>query len=46
MDMADPSFLATPQLGEALNQAVAAANAWLGQTAGGVAPDNARQAKE
>lgn len=39
-------FVATPQLGEALNQAVAAANAWLGQTAGGVAPDNARQAKE
>jgi len=25
-------FLATPQLGEALNQAVAAANAWLGQS--------------
>jgi anti-anti-sigma regulatory factor len=24
-------FLATPQLGTALNQAVAAANAWLGQ---------------
>ncbi|MBK6863592.1 MAG: SulP family inorganic anion transporter [Ideonella sp.] len=39
-------FVATPQLGEALNQAVAAANAWLGQTAGGVAPDSARQAKE
>jgi SulP family sulfate permease len=39
-------FLATPQLGEALNRAVAAASAWLGQPAGGVAPDNARQAKE
>ena len=26
-------FLATPQLGVALNQAVAAANAWLGQPA-------------
>ncbi len=25
-------FLATPQIGEALNQAVAAANAWLGQS--------------
>jgi SulP family sulfate permease len=25
-------FLATPQLGEAMNQAVAVANAWLGQT--------------
>jgi SulP family sulfate permease len=25
-------FLATPQIGEALNQAVAAAKAWLGQT--------------
>jgi hypothetical protein len=24
-------FVATPQIGEALNQAVAAANAWLGQ---------------
>jgi SulP family sulfate permease len=39
-------FLATPQLGEALNRAVAAASAWLGQPAGGVAPNNARQAKE
>jgi len=39
-------FLATLQLGEALNRAVAAASAWLGQPAGGVAPDNARQAKE
>jgi SulP family sulfate permease len=27
----DNVFVATPQLGEALNQAVAAANAWLGQ---------------
>jgi hypothetical protein len=25
-------FVATPQIGEALNQAVAAANAWLGQS--------------
>jgi SulP family sulfate permease len=39
-------FLATPQLGQALNQAVAAASAWLGQPPGSVAPDNARQAKE
>jgi SulP family sulfate permease len=28
-------FVATPQLGEALNQAVAAANAWLARPAGG-----------
>jgi sulfate permease, SulP family len=39
-------FLATPKLGEALNRAVAAASAWLGQPSGGAAPDNARQAKE
>jgi SulP family sulfate permease len=39
-------FLATPQLGQALNHAVAAASAWLGQPPGSVAPDNARQAKE
>jgi SulP family sulfate permease len=32
-------FVATPQLGEALNQAVAAGNAWLGAPAGGAAPD-------
>jgi SulP family sulfate permease len=30
-------FVATPQLGEALNQAVAAANAWLGRPGGGTA---------
>ena len=29
---AENVFLATPQIGEALNQAVAAANAWLGQS--------------
>ena len=29
-------FLATPQIGEALNQAVAAANAWLGQSPAGI----------
>jgi SulP family sulfate permease len=34
-------FVATPQLGAAFNQAVAAANTWLGQAPGGVAPDNA-----
>jgi len=34
-------FLATPQLGAALNQAVAAANAWLGQPPGGTSPDKA-----
>ena len=39
-------FLATPQLGAALNQAVAAANAWLGQPAGGAAPDKAWHAIE
>jgi SulP family sulfate permease len=39
-------FLATPQLGEALNRAVGAASVWLGQPAGVNAPDNARQAKE
>jgi SulP family sulfate permease len=38
-------FVAEPQLGAALNQAVAAANAWLGQPPGGVAHDNARQVK-
>ena len=31
-------FVATPQLGVALNQAVAAANAWLGQSSIGAAP--------
>jgi len=31
-------FVATPQLGAALNQAVAAAHAWLGQPPGGAAP--------
>jgi SulP family sulfate permease len=30
-------FVATPQLGEALNQAVAAATAWLGKNAAGQA---------
>ncbi len=34
-------FVATPQLGEALNRAVAAANTWLGQPSGGVTPDKA-----
>jgi SulP family sulfate permease len=34
-------FVATPQLGEALNRAVAAAHAWLGQPAGGAATDKA-----
>jgi sulfate permease, SulP family len=34
-------FLATPQLGEALNQAVAAANVWLGRRPEGAAPDKA-----
>lgn len=37
----DNVFVATPQLGEALNRAVAAANAWLRQPAGGAAPDKA-----
>jgi len=32
-------FVATPQLGTALNQAVAAANAWLGHPPGGAAPE-------
>jgi len=32
-------FLATPQVGGALNQAAAAAYAWLGQTPGGPATD-------
>jgi len=39
-------FVATPQLGEALNQAVKSANAWLGQPPGGDSPDTARKAKE
>ena len=34
-------FVATPQLGAALNQAVAAADAWLGQSADDTAPDKA-----
>jgi SulP family sulfate permease len=34
-------FVATPQLGEALNQAVKSANAWLGQPPGGAAPEQA-----
>jgi hypothetical protein len=34
-------FVATPQIGAALNKAVAAANAWLGQPPGGAAPDKA-----
>jgi SulP family sulfate permease len=34
-------FVATPQLGAAFNQAVAAANTWLGQAPGGAPPDNA-----
>jgi SulP family sulfate permease len=34
-------FVATPQIGEALNQAVAAANAWLSQFPGGAAPEQA-----
>jgi SulP family sulfate permease len=32
-------FVATPQLGEALNHAVAAANAWLDQAPAGMASD-------
>ncbi len=39
-------FVATPQLGEALNQAVKSANAWLGQPPGGAAPEKAQQAIE
>lgn len=35
----DNVFVATPQIGEALNQAVAAANAWLGQPTGGATLD-------
>jgi SulP family sulfate permease len=35
----DNVFVATPQLGAALNQAVAAANAWLDQPTGGAAPE-------
>jgi len=34
-------FVATPQIGAALNQAVAAANTWLGQPPGGATPDKA-----
>ena len=34
-------FVATPQLGAALNQAVAAANAWLGEPADGTIPSPA-----
>jgi hypothetical protein len=34
-------FVATPQLGEALNRAVAAATAWLDKHAAGAAPDKA-----
>lgn len=34
-------FVATPQLGEALNQAVAAASAWLGQAPGDAPSDKA-----
>ena len=34
-------FVATPQLGEALNRAVAAANTWLDQAPGGATPDKA-----
>jgi len=34
-------FVATPQLGEAFNQAVKSANAWLGQPSGGAAPEKA-----
>ena len=34
-------FVATPQLGEALNQAVKSANTWLGQSPGGAAPERA-----
>jgi SulP family sulfate permease len=37
-------FVATPQLGAALNQAVAAATAWLSQPAGGSAPSRAQHA--
>ena len=38
-------FLATPQLGEAMNRAVAAAHAWLGQQPDGPAPGTASQPK-
>jgi SulP family sulfate permease len=34
-------FVATPQLGAALNRAVAAANAWIGQPPDGSAPSRA-----
>jgi SulP family sulfate permease len=37
---AENVFIATPQLGEAMNQAVAAAHAWLGHTPAGSAPHN------
>ena len=36
---AENVFMATPQLGEALNRAVAAADVWLGQSPGGEAKD-------
>jgi hypothetical protein len=35
-------FLATPQLGEAMNQATAAAYAWLGQSPAEPAVSNSR----
>ena len=38
-------FLATPQLGEAMNQAVAAAHAWLGQQPDGPTGEDAPQPK-
>ena len=37
-------FIATPQIGVALNQAVAAATAWLGQPPSGSAPSRAQDA--
>jgi SulP family sulfate permease len=37
----DNVFVATPQLGEALNRAVAAANAWLAQPPAGTSPGEA-----
>ena len=38
-------FLATPQLGEAMNRAVAAAHAWLGQQPDGPTGGDAPQPK-
>jgi hypothetical protein len=38
-------FLATPQLGEAMNRAVEAAHAWLGQQPEGHAVGSASQPK-